>query len=215
MRIGLFGGSFDPVHNAHLALARAALDHLKLDQLHWVPAGQPWQKTQGPNARVLAPAEHRVAMVELAIAGEERFVLNTSEVERQGSSYTVDTVRELQSHFASAQVFLLIGQDQYAGLPTWHEWRELLSRVTLAIAMRGKGSLVPPPELAAVWHRAEVLPMTPINLSSTAIRQHIAGGGRAMDLAPTLVPEAVARYIDQHRLYAGTAQHPTELNGHS
>ncbi|HWP18264.1 MAG TPA: nicotinate-nucleotide adenylyltransferase [Burkholderiaceae bacterium] len=215
MRIGLFGGSFDPVHNAHLALARAALAHLKLDQLHWVPAGQPWQKTQGPQARILAPAPHRVAMVELAIAGEERFLLNTTEVDRDGPSYTIDTVRELQAHFSSAQVFLLIGQDQYNGLPTWRDWRELLSRVTLAIAVRGKGSLVPPPQMAAVWHRAEILPMAPMNLSSTAIRHHVANGGLAMDLAPTLVPEAVARYIDQHRLYAGAAHHPTELNGHS
>lgn len=201
MRIGLFGGSFDPVHNAHLALARAALAHLKLDQLHWVPAGQPWQKTQGPNARVLAPAEHRVAMVELAIASEGALRAQHERGRTPGAELHRRHRARTPPHFASAQVFLLIGQDQYAGLPTWHEWRELLSRVTLAIAMRGKGSLVPPPELAAAWHRAEVLPMTPINLSSTAIRQHIAGGGRAMDLAPTLVPEAVARYIDQHRLY--------------
>jgi nicotinate-nucleotide adenylyltransferase len=106
-RIGLFGGSFDPVHNAHLALAHSALQALKLDELRWQPAGQPWQK-----ARALTPAVHRQAMIRLAIAGEPRFVLDRIELEREGPSFTLDTVRTLQDQEPQAQWFLIIGQDQ-------------------------------------------------------------------------------------------------------
>lgn len=208
MRIGLYGGSFDPVHNAHLALARCALVTLKLDELHWIPAGRPWQKASGPGARRLADALDRAAMVGLAIEGEDRFVLNTTEVDRDGPSYTIDTVRELQDSLADAQVFLVIGQDQYSRLHTWRAWRELLERVTLAVAARGGSTLQPPPELAAVAHRARMLPMPRMDISSTAIRAHLAQGGAAADLVPALVPEAVARYIDQHRLYAGDLNPP-------
>lgn len=208
MRIGLYGGSFDPVHNAHLALARCALVTLKLDEVHWIPAGRPWQKASGPDARRLADGLDRAAMVGLAIEGEDRFVLNTTEVDRDGPSYTIDTVRELQDSLADAQVFLVIGQDQYSRLHTWRAWRELLERVTLAVAARGGSTLQAPAELAAVPHRARMLPMPRMDISSTAIRAHLAQGGAAADLVPALVPEAVARYIDQHRLYAGDINPP-------
>ena len=89
-RVGLFGGSFDPVHNAHVALARTALEQLALDELRWIPVGQPWQK-----ARRLAAAADREAMVRLAIAGEPRFVLDRVELRRRGPTFTLDTVREL------------------------------------------------------------------------------------------------------------------------
>ena len=99
-RIGLFGGSFDPVHVAHLALARQALDELRLDELRWIPVGHAWQK-----ARAMTPAAHREAMLKLAIAGEPRFVLDRREIERPGPSYTVDTVRELQAAEPNAEWF--------------------------------------------------------------------------------------------------------------
>ena len=130
-RVGLFGGSFDPVHNAHLALARAALAELQLDEVRWVPAGQPWQK-----ARALTAAVHREAMLRLALAGEPRFVLDRTEIRRPGPSYTLDTVRELAAAQPGTEWFLIIGHDQYAGLHTWNGWQELLARVTLAVANR-------------------------------------------------------------------------------
>ena len=110
-RFGLFGGSFDPVHNAHVALAEVALQALNLDEVRWVPAGQPWQKM-----RAMTPAMHREAMVRLAIADEPRFVLDRIEIERDGPSFTLDTVREMQAAEPGAECFLLLGQDQYAGL---------------------------------------------------------------------------------------------------
>jgi nicotinate-nucleotide adenylyltransferase len=192
-RIGLFGGSFDPVHNAHLALARHALDELALDELCWVPAGQPWQKP-----RAMTPAVHREAMLRLAIGNDARCRLERCELQREGPSYTLDTVHELQAAQAGAQWFLVIGQDQLAGLHTWRGFEELLRRVTLAVAARPG---VPPTGDARVLAapRRE-LQMPAMALSSTDIRARAAAG---LDIS-ALVPQAVAQYIHQHHLYRGT-----------
>jgi nicotinate-nucleotide adenylyltransferase len=200
-RVGLFGGSFDPVHNAHVALARLALAELRLAELLWVVAGQPWQKT-----RDVTPAEHREAMVRLAIAGEPRFAVSRLEIERAGPSYTLDTVRALRAARPGVHWYLVIGQDQYAGFHTWHGWQELLGLVTLAIANRPDAPLAADPQVLAVAHAAVALPM--MDISSTDIRARIAEG---QDIAK-LVPPAVAGYIARHHLYQDPTQ---ELNGHS
>jgi nicotinate-nucleotide adenylyltransferase len=197
-RIGILGGSFDPVHNAHVALARSALEHLQLDELLWVPAGQAWQKT-----RRLADANHRAAMVQLVIDSEPRFKLERCELDRDGPSYMLDTVSELQSRTPNAQWFLVLGQDQYANLHTWHGWRELLDRVTLAVAGRAGDEPTPSPELAAVPHRMSMLPMPPMADSATEIRRRLQQRpGGSQDGVADMVPAAVARYIDQHHLYS-------------
>ncbi len=189
-RIGIFGGSFDPVHNAHLALARVALAELRLDELRWVPVGEPWQKS-----RRLSSTLHREAMVRLAIKGEPRFVLDRTELERSGPSYTLDTVRSLQAAQPDAQWFLVIGQDQYAGFHTWHGWEELLARLTIAVANRPDASPLADPQVRAVAHEAVQLPM--MDVSSTDIRERLRHDMPIDDL----VPASVARYIDQHHLY--------------
>ena len=190
MRIGIFGGSFDPVHNAHLALAKLALTELQLDELLWVPAGQPWQKS-----RLLSSAADRVAMLALAIEGEPRFVLSPIELERAGPSYMLDTVRVLQAERPNVQWFLVIGQDQYAGFHTWHGCTELIARITLAVAARPDASGVVDPRVLALPHRTVALPMMAV--SSTDIRGRIAHGQGIADL----VPHAVASYIARHHLY--------------
>jgi len=195
------GGSFDPVHVAHVALAESALVALQLDEVRWVPVGQPWQKS-----RQLAPAEHRVAMVERAVAHEPRFTVDRIEVDRAGPSYTLDTVRALQAaHPDVSDWCLVIGLDQYLNLPTWQGWTELIERVTLAVAVREGAHPEPSPELAAHPHRLVALPMAPHAVSSTDIRSRLAQGETPESLVPTLLSEGVARYIANHQLYASGA----------
>jgi nicotinate-nucleotide adenylyltransferase len=189
-RVGLFGGSFDPVHNAHVALARRALEQLRLDEVRWIPVGRAWQKE-----RRLADAADREAMVRLAIAGEPRFALDRSEMRRRGVSYTLDTVRELAAAEPDAEWVLIIGQDQYASLHTWRDWRELLGLVTLAVANRPGAALTVNPQVVRSEHQAVPLPM--MDVSSTEVRRRVAAGESIADL----VPEPVARYIGQRRLY--------------
>lgn len=192
------GGSFDPVHTAHVALAESALRHLGLDEVRWIPVGQAWQK-----ARELAAPEHRVAMVQAAIAHQPRFVLDRIEVDRAGPSFTVDTVRSLQSrHPEVADWVLIIGLDQLVNLPTWQGWEDLITRVTLAVATRGSDPVRPPAALLERPHRQVSLPMAPLAVSSTEIRARLARGERPETLVPTLLPEGVARYIATHQLYA-------------
>ncbi len=189
-RIGIFGGSFDPVHSAHLALAQSALGALQLDQVRWVPAGNPWQKT-----RAMTPAEDRAALVQAAIAGEPRFVLDRLEVDRSGPSYTLDTVRELQASHPGVQWVLLIGQDQYSGLHTWKDWQALLGLVELAVANRPGETREPHADVQRFPHRMVPLPM--LDISSTDVRARVAAG---LDISE-LVPPGVARYIETHGLY--------------
>jgi nicotinate-nucleotide adenylyltransferase len=186
-RIGIFGGTFDPPHVAHLALARAALDALSLDEVRWIPARQPWQKM-----RTITPTEHREAMVRLAIGGEPRFVLDRIELERDGPSYMLDTARALRP---LGELFLVIGADQYARLHTWHGWKELLGLVTLAVANRPGAIATVHADVQRTPHRAVPLPM--LDISATDIRAR-AARGQPLD---GLVPPAVARYIDSHALY--------------
>ena len=194
-RIGLLGGSFDPPHLAHLALARTALQALHLDELWWLPAGQPWQKA----GRALADGTHRAAMVRLLVQDEPRFRLDARELDRPGPTFTVDTVRECRAERPDAAFFLILGQDQYGRLDTWREWPALLGEVTLAVAARSGQPPLPPPALAAHPHRLEVLPLPDMPESSTALREALAQGD---DVSP-MVGEAVAGYIARHHLYRG------------
>jgi nicotinate-nucleotide adenylyltransferase len=191
-RIGLFGGTFDPPHNAHLALARAALAEFGVDELRWIPAGQPWQK-----ARAITAAVHREAMVRAAIDGQARCVLDRTELERRGPSYTLDTVRAFARAQPDAEWFLIVGADQYASLHTWQGWQELLSLVTLAVANRPGPRPPVNPGLLRFPHRVVPLPM--LDISATDIRARVARG-LPID---AMVPPAVASYIDRHHLYKG------------
>jgi len=189
-RVGIFGGSFDPVHGAHVALAEAALVELRLDEVRWIPAGQPWQK-----ARTMSPVADRVAMVQSAIAHEARFIVDRIEIDRPGDSFTLDTVRALAVANPGTQWFLLIGQDQYTALHTWRDWQTLLGLVVLAVANRPGDARQPHAEVQGFPHRMVPLPM--LDISSTDIRQRVAAGA---DISH-LVPPGVARYIETHGLY--------------
>lgn len=195
-RIGLLGGTFDPPHLAHLALARQARDELRLDELRLLPAGQPWQKLSA-GKRAPVAAAHRVAMLRLLTRGEPGIVIDERELHRAGPSYSVDTVRDIHAEQPQARLFFVIGQDQYARLHTWHDWQALLRLATLAVAGRAGEAPQAPPPVAAVPHDIEILALPPMAVSSTDIRARAAQGGEIS----SLVGPEVAAYIDQNALY--------------
>ncbi len=197
MRLGVFGGAFDPPHRTHRALAEAALAQFQLDSLHIVPTGDAWHKT-----RNLSAAAHRVAMAQLAFADLPRVQIDTREVDRGGPSYTIDTLRALSSDNPGAALFLIIGQDQAVALSRWHEWRAMVDMAMICVAGRADpesdvAAFVPPPGLQARFLTLE-MPISAI--SATDIRQR-AGAGLGID---PLVCAPVARYIVLHRLYQAT-----------
>jgi len=195
-RIGLLGGSFDPIHCAHLQLARSACDELALDAVWFIPAGQPWQRDT-----LAASPQQRWDMVNLAIAGLPGLRACDIELKRDGPSYTIDTVRELRTAHPQTAFTFILGADQLRNLPTWNGWREIVAQVDLAAARRPGYDDSAPPELlaalAAHGHRLHRLDMAEIDLSATRVRERMALGLPLAGLAPA----AVAHYIDQHRLY--------------
>jgi nicotinate-nucleotide adenylyltransferase len=193
-RIGIFGGAFDPPHLGHIALARAAVEQLGLDQLRVFPTGQAWHK-----ARDLSPAPHRLAMAQLAFAGVPRTVVDGRELERDGPTYTIDTLRELRREFPQAQFLLVIGADQAESLHSWRENAEIARLATISRAARARPTTDAPPFDASRLPagKREPVELPPMPVSSTEIRK-LAGAGQDIT---QLVPAAVARYIDQHSLY--------------
>lgn len=197
-RVGMFGGAFDPPHRAHRALVESALEVLRLDRLHILPTGRAWHK-----ARSLSPAEHRLAMCELAFADLESVRVDRREIDRPGDSYTIDTLCELAREYPGAELFLLIGQDQLTAFRTWKRWSELLDLARLVVAGRPGAPSVTAPAAATtdpfpVPHLSLPLPLSPI--SSTTVRALAASGAAPQELA-ALVPDAVAGYISNHSLY--------------
>lgn len=192
-RVGLLGGSFDPIHQAHLSLAHAAIHHAQLDEVQFIPAGQPWQR-----AKLKASPIDRAAMVRLAIADQPGLRLNTMEVERQGATYTIDTLRALPPGPA---YHWLLGADQLENFCSWSHWDHIAEMVTLLVALRPQYDLTIPPALQEMVTagRAHVqsLPFEPMTTSATRVRERLAEGQSVVDdLSP-----AVIRYIETHHLY--------------
>ena len=192
MRIGLFGGAFDPPHNAHVALAQAALTQLSLNVLHVLPTGDAWHKP-----RDLTPGHHRLAMCQQAFESFPNVVVDDLELKRQGPSYTVDTLAVLRERYSGAEFFVVLGLDQAAQFVHWHQSDQILAWAQLAIADRsleGQEKAASPE-----WHnRAHLhlnMPLMP--LSATDIRQRCRTGE---DLSSLLNP-AVIQYIQNNHLY--------------
>lgn len=191
---GLFGGSFDPPHLAHLALARCALEQLALDELVWLPARQSPHK----GGRLPASGADRVAMLQRLVEGEPRFSIDDRELHRAGPSFTIDTLRALHAGRPDTRWWLVIGQDQYARFDTWHDWRGIVALAGLAVAARDGDPVHAAPGLAGVEHERRIVQMPPHPHSATAVRERAAAG---LDVT-ALVGAPVARYIADHHLYA-------------
>lgn len=185
--IGLFGGSFDPVHHGHLMVAQVARETLQLAEVRFVPTGiQPF-KAGGH----VAPAADRVAMLRLALASAPGFGIETCEVEREGPSYTVDTLRALEAREPGEAFILLVGADAARDLPRWREADEIFRRARIAVLTR-PGHEAP----VAPWVSA-IVPVPALDLSATDLRLR-AAAGRTLRY---FVPDAVANYVAARGLY--------------
>ncbi|MGH8281038.1 MAG: nicotinate-nucleotide adenylyltransferase [Gammaproteobacteria bacterium] len=213
-KIGIFGGSFDPIHYGHLRPALEILSTLSLDEIRFIPAGQP------PHRGVpAASAALRLDMVKAAIAGEPRFLVDEREIRRSAPSYTVDTLTELRHEFPRDALMLIVGMDAFLGFPGWHEWRKIFDFAHVIVAHRPGWVLQSGGELAETIRRRRaksaqeivavlagcilMQPVTQLEISSTQVRAGIAAGGDPR----YLVPETVRELILNSHCYAKHTEH--------
>ena len=183
MALAILGGTFDPVHNAHLAMAEAALRSLKVDEVVFLPTGNPHYRTPAT-----ASAKHRVAMLGLALSGNPAFRVDPRELKPDATGYTVDTLRSLRAEVGDQPLYFLMGADQYEKLGSWHRPDEVKRLARIAVFARPG---------VRVGGDAHVVPMEPSPISASDIRVRAR---RGEDLSG-LVPPAVASYIRQHKVY--------------
>lgn len=212
--IGIFGGTFDPIHFGHLRLAEEMAEGIGLSRVLFIPAGQPPHRG---TPRTAAP--HRLEMVRRAIAGNPRFAVDAREVQSPRPSYTVDTLTALRAELGDEQpLWLLLGADAFLGLPSWHEWRRLFELAHIAVAARPGAQLMQSDAMPEVLKNevsqrqvaagpdtgpagSVLLRQTPpLDISATAIRDTLARHGSAR----YLLPDAVLDYIHEHQLYLHT-----------
>lgn len=187
VRTGILGGTFDPIHIAHLHAGETALHGAALDRVLFMPAGDPWQKED----RALTPAARRLEMTRLAIEGVDRFEVDDRETRRDGPTYTIDTLRSFPPE---EELFLILGADAALGLPTWHEWEAVVERAGILVVPRPGVDLG---LVAETLPSASMLDMAALDLSSTMIRA-MAGEGRPFRF---IVPPPVHEYIETTGLY--------------
>jgi nicotinate-nucleotide adenylyltransferase len=197
MKIGVLGGTFDPVHVAHIAMAEKAREALELDEVLLVPAGQPMYKVN----RAITPAMHRVAMLQLAVKGKPGLAVSAMELDRPGPSYTVDSIAQLRKYEPGSEIYFILGSDSLAQLPDWREPARLVAMCRLvALARTG----YPRPDMKklegkvpGINKKVIFLDWQDIDVSATDIREKVSQG-KSVD---GLVPRPVAEYIKKHKLY--------------
>jgi len=212
--LGILGGTFDPVHNGHVELARELRAALPLSAVRFVPVGAPPHR-----AAPIASAADRLAMIELALAAHPGLVADSREIARTGPSYTVLTLEELRREDAARPLALIVGADAFLGLPSWHRWHDLFALAHLVVVARPGVALDPArvPALLPEWERRHTddpraLVATPAgailthpviahDISSTALRALLGRGPAGCDAARGLLPPAVLAYIERNQLY--------------
>ncbi len=199
----MFGGAFDPPHRAHLVLAQLAVEVLELDELHIIPTGQAWHK-----ARTLSSPEHRLAMTQLAFQGIPHMRVDERELQRAGSTFSIDTLEALQLENPGAQLYLIMGADQFAVFQQWHKWQAIAGLAIICIADRAPSTPTSADSDAyfeaykGLENRFVRLQMPLMATSATQIRQLMTSNAGKTLVANTLVTEPVARYISANHLYS-------------
>lgn len=196
-RIGLLGGTFDPIHIAHLHIAACALDELRLDEVRFLPAGSPPHKPHHP----ITEGAHRLRMVEIATGGSPAFVADPIDLGADGPSFTSDTVTRMRAAHPESELWFIIGADSLADFHRWHEPERILAVARLAVAERPgwdvSAALQAPSSLPDLPARVDVFQSVPIDLSATLLRARVADG-KPVDW---LLPSGVLSYLRRHRLY--------------
>jgi nicotinate-nucleotide adenylyltransferase len=221
--LGIFGGTFDPIHHGHLRAAREVFDRLKLSELRFIPAAQPPHRRQP-----LASAEDRLTMVRLAMENEPGFAVDDRELKRGGPSYSVLTLESLRAELGSAMpLCLLIGADAFHEFETWHRWQEIPALAHLVVMLRPGSPATRDPSTWPAWARERAchvagglakapagrvlfVDISPQDISATRIRAAIARGAAVTDQ----LPETVERYIHRHGLYLSSSTQPVQESRH-
>jgi len=194
-RIGVMGGTFDPIHHGHLVAASEVADRFELDEVIFVPTGQPWQKA----GKKISPAEDRYLMTVIATASNPQFSVSRVDIDRGGPTYTIDTLRDLRAEFPDEALYFITGADALSSIMSWHDWEEMFTLAEFVGVTRPGYELsedMLPPDIQERVHLVEIPAMA---ISSTDCRER-AGEGRPVWY---LVPDGVVQYIEKNRLYSG------------
>jgi nicotinate-nucleotide adenylyltransferase len=189
-RLGVMGGTFDPIHNGHLVAASEVAAALNLDEVLFVPTGQPWQKDG------VTPTSDRYLMAEIATAANPRFKVSTVDIDRNGPTYTVDTLRDLKALYPDAELFFITGADAVTAIASWKDSEELWGLAQF-VAVTRPGHQLDLPEAPA--GAIQVLEIPALAISSTDIRERVLGGKPIW----YLVPDGIVQFIAKHGLYGG------------
>ena len=196
LKIGILGGTFDPIHEGHLQIAKSVRECLRLDKVIFIPAGRPWLKS----GQSVTDAVHRLSMVELAIEGNPHFEVSRIEIERPGPTYTVDTLTELRRRKEDAELYLILGMDSVRDLGRWHRPERIFELCLVAAVSRPGVADISVCDLERVFPssagRIRMVNGPMVNTSATDIRSRAAGGSTLRG-----VPDSVRDYIIKHELY--------------
>ncbi|MEL6151461.1 MAG: nicotinate (nicotinamide) nucleotide adenylyltransferase [Chloroflexota bacterium] len=198
-RIGIFGGSFNPLHQGHLIVAEFAAETLRLDRVFFAPVVHPPHK----DGRKLQPIEHRLAMIETAIADNDRFHLTLVDVERPGPHYSVDTVKILEDMHPGSQLYFVMGGDSFRDFMRWHAPEEIVQHCRLGVMRRPSTRPMQPTMhddvMPGLSNYVDIIEAPPIGISATRVREQIKAGKSVR----YLVPNPVLAYIHKNNLYQG------------
>ena len=193
-RIGVMGGTFDPIHHGHLVAASEVADRFNLDEVIFVPTGQPWQK----EGKTISPAEDRYLMTVIATAANPRFSVSRVDIDRDGPTYTIDTLRDLREQFPDEELYFITGADALASIMSWHDWEEMFQLAEFVGVTRPGYDLREDMLPADIQERVHLVEIPAMAISSTDCRERAAEGRPVW----YLVPDGVVQYITKNALYA-------------